>query len=135
MEEPQPMGENFRKSLLTAREAVWRAFFANDRAVMEKLIPEDLVTIEAEGSQFGNRAAVFAGAAQMAASGMKLASLEFPMTEIQLYGSTAIVYSTYRYELEKDGKRTPFSGRVTEVFVNRGGQWVNPGWHMDVGVR
>ena len=57
--------------------------------------------------------------------------LEFPKTEIQSYGYTSIIYSTYLYELEKDGKRMPHSGRVTEVFVYRDGQWVNPGWHMD----
>jgi ketosteroid isomerase-like protein len=131
MQQPQPISDGFRKSLLVAREAVWRAFFTNDRAALDKLIPEELITIEPEGNQFGNRAAVFAGAARMAQSGMKLARLEFPKTEIQLYGNSAIIYGTYLYELEKDGKRMPFSGRVTEVFVFRKGQWVNPGWHMD----
>lgn len=131
MQQPQTLPEGLRKSLLTAREAVWRAFFANDRAALDKLIPEELVTIESRGTGFGNRAAVLAGAEGVAQSGVKLARLEFPKTEIQLYGNTAIVYSTYLYELEQNGKRTPFSGRVTEVFVYRKGQWVNPGWHMD----
>jgi ketosteroid isomerase-like protein len=62
---------------------------------------------------------------------VKLAKLEFPSTEIQAYGNTAIIYSTYLYELEKDGQRKQSSGRVTEVFVQRQGRWVNPGWHMD----
>jgi ketosteroid isomerase-like protein len=131
MEEMQAMSGGARESLLRAREAVWRAYFTNDRAALEKLLPAELVTIEAQGGNFGHRAEVLAGAAEFAKSGMKLARLEFPMTEIQLYGATAIVYSTYRYELEKDGKRTPHSGRVSEVFVNRRGEWVNPGWHMD----
>jgi ketosteroid isomerase-like protein len=132
MQQPQPVSGPFRESLLKAREEVWRAFFANDRAALEKLIPEELVTIEPTGNEFGNRAAAFAGAERMAQSGMKLARLEFPKTEIQLYGNAAIIYSTYVYELEKDGRRSPFSGRVTEVFVFRNGQWVNPGWHMDM---
>jgi ketosteroid isomerase-like protein len=131
MEQPQPLSDGAKQSLLTAREAVWRAFFSNDRAALEKLLPEELITIEPNGTRFGNRAAVFAGAAAMAQSGTKLVRLEFPQTEIQLYGSSAVIYSTYLYELERDGKRTPFSGRVTEVFVQRKGQWVNPGWHMD----
>jgi hypothetical protein len=37
------------------------------------------------------------------------------------------------YELESAGQRSQHSGRVTEVFVMRKGQWVNPGWHMDEG--
>lgn len=39
-----------RKQLLDAREAVWRAYFAGDRATLEKLIPEETVTIEAGGN-------------------------------------------------------------------------------------
>jgi ketosteroid isomerase-like protein len=131
MQQPQPISDSSKQALLAAREAVWRAFFANDRAALEKLLPEDLITIEPTGNRFGNRAVVLAGAAGVAQSGTKLVRLEFPKTEIQLYGNSAILYSTYIYELEKDGKRTPFSGRVTEVFVERKGQWVNPGWHMD----
>jgi hypothetical protein len=73
------------------------------------------------------------GAAQFAKDGGKLVKLEFPKTEIQVYGFTAVVYSSYLYELENRGKRAQQSGRVTEVFVLRKGQWVNPGWHMDSG--
>ena len=131
-EQLQPLSEPARAELLKAREAVWRAFFTNDRATLEKLLPAELVTIEAQGDGFGRRAGVLDGAAQLAKSGAKFVRLEFPQTEIQVYGRTAIIYSTYLYELERDGKRAPSSGRVTEVFVNRGGEWVNPGWHMDV---
>jgi len=128
---PQPVGESAKQSLLKAREAVWRAFFANDREALEKLIPDELITIEPHGNEFGHRAMVLAAAEQTAKSGVKLAKLEFPSTEIQAYGNTAIIYSTYLYELEKDGQRKQSSGRVTEVFVQRQGRWVNPGWHMD----
>ena len=131
MQQPQTLPAEARSALLTAREAVWRAYFTNDQAALAKLLPDELVTLEAQGVDFGNRDAVLRGAAEFAKSGRKLASLSFPHTEIQVYGSTAVVYSTYRYELEQDGTRTPSEGRVTEVFVNRGGRWVNPGWHMD----
>jgi hypothetical protein len=50
---------------------------------------------------------------------------------MQVYGDTAILYSTYTYELERGGARSSQSGRVTEVFVNRDGRWVNPSWHME----
>jgi ketosteroid isomerase-like protein len=131
MQEPQALDEADKKALLVAREAVWRAYFANDKPALEKLIPRELVTIEPEGNQFGSRDVVLAGSEQFAKSGAKLARLEFPKTEIQCYGSTAIIYSTYLFEIERGGQRTPNSGRVTEVFVRRNGQWVNPGWHMD----
>jgi len=63
--------------------------------------------------------------------GGKLVRLEFPKTEIQAYGDTAILYSEYVYEIEQAGKRSESSGKATEVFVNRDGVWVNPGWHID----
>src|SRR5260370_769556 len=129
MQEPQTLDEADKKALLVAREAVWRAYFANDKAALEKLIPRELVTIEPEGDQFGSRNVVLAGSEQFAKSGAKLARLEFPKTEIQCYGSTAIIYSTCLYEIERNGQRTPNSGRVTEGFVRRDGQWGNHAWH------
>lgn len=133
MSTPGALPESMKKNLLECRESVWRSFFANDRATLEKLVPEDTLTIESGGGEFGNQQLVLDGAAQFAKNGAKLARLEFPKTEIQVYGYTAIVYSRYLYEVEKDGKRQTVSGRVTEVFVLRNGHWVNPGWHMDSG--
>ncbi|MEK6288026.1 MAG: nuclear transport factor 2 family protein [Acidobacteriota bacterium] len=130
---PRSLGDQMKKRLLEAREAVWRAYFSNDRAALEKLIPEETVAIEAGDNTWSNRKSIFEGSAQFAKGGGKLIRLEFPKTEIQVYGYTAVVYSNYSYELEIGGQRSQQSGRVTEVFVLRKGQWVNPGWHMDNG--
>ena len=60
--------------------------------------------------------------------------LEYPRTEIRLYGDVAILYTTYVFEVESpDGKRETSAGRGTEIFVRRNGRWVNPGWHLDSG--
>jgi len=128
---PRTLSEQQKKKLLAAREAVWRAFFAGDRAALEKLLPEELLTFEAEGGDWGNRQMILEGSARFASGGGKLMRLEFPKTEIQVYGYTAIVYSSYLYEIEQGGHRSVATGRVTEVFVNRKGEWVNPSWHMD----
>ena len=128
---PRSLPDPVRKQLLAAREAVWRAYFANDRAALETLIPEETIAIEAGSATWSHRDAIFEGSKQFAKTGGKLITLEFPKTEIQVYGDTAVVYSTYAYELESAGRRSQQSGRVTEVFVRRKGQWVNPGWHMD----
>jgi uncharacterized protein DUF4440 len=130
---PRPLGDQMKKRLLDAREAVWRAYFSNDRAALEKLIPEETLAINAGDNNWENRNAIFEGSAQFAKSGGKLVSLEFPKTEIQVYGYTAVVYSNYSYELEIGGQRSRQTGRITEVFVLRKGDWVNPGWHMDSG--
>jgi len=130
---PRSLTDAAKKQLLDAREAVWRAYFANDQRVLAKLIPEETITIEAASDDWGNRAAILASSAQFAKSGGQLVKLEFPKTNIQVFGYTAVVYSTYVYELETAGQRSQHNGRVTEVFVFRKGQWVNPGWHMDNG--
>ncbi|HZS09062.1 MAG TPA: nuclear transport factor 2 family protein [Blastocatellia bacterium] len=130
---PRTLPERMKKQLLDAREAVWQAYFSNDRAALERLIPEETIAINAGDNNWENRSAILEGAAQFAKGGGKLLMLEFPKTEIQVYGNTAVVYSNYSYELEAGGQRHQQSGRVTEVFVLRNGQWVNPGWHMDNG--
>jgi len=128
---PRRLPAEMKKILLDAREAVWRAYFAGDRAALEELIPEDTIAIEAQDNNWSNRETILEGSAHFAKGGGKLVKLEFPKTEIQVYGFTAIVYSNYAYELEVGKQRVNNSGRVTEVFVLRNGKWVNPGWHMD----
>jgi len=134
MSVPRQIGDQMKKRLLDAREAVWRAYFAGDRTTLEKLIPDETIAIDPGGDpDWSNRQKILAGSAEFAKSGGKLVKLEFPKTEIQMYGMTAVIYSLYSYELETGGQRSAHTGRVTEVFVLRNGQWVNPGWHMDSG--
>jgi len=130
---PRQLGDQMKKRLLDAREAVWRAFFAGDRAALERALPPETKAIEADDEAWSNREQVLANSADFAKKGGKLLKLEFPKTEIQMYGSTAVLYSTYAYELEAGSQHINRSGRVTEVFVLRDGQWINPGWHMDSG--
>lgn len=129
MSRPMNLTPEIRQHILTAREAVWKAWFSNDRAALERLIPEETIAIDQEG--WSDRAAIFAGAKRFADSGGKLVKLEFPKTEIQVYGNTVIVYTTYLFETEVKGQRSTASGRATEMFVRRGDELVNVGWHMD----
>jgi ketosteroid isomerase-like protein len=130
---PRSLNEQMKKRLLDAREAVWRAFFAGDRATLEKSLPPETKAIEAGDDAWSNREQVLANSVDFAKHGGKLINLEFPKTEIQMYGTTAVLYSTYAYQLQVGGQPVNRSGRVTEVFVLRDGQWINPGWHMDSG--
>lgn len=130
---PTTLPPQMRQRLLETREAVWRAWFSNDTEKLHKLIPEEVVTIDAGEEKWGNRASVLDGARKLASSGGKLVRLEFPKTEMQAYGRTVILYTKYLYEIETGGKRETNSGRATEVFVYRDGQFINTGWHMDSG--
>lgn len=128
---PRNITPEIRQRILAKRDAVWKAWFANDRATLEILIPEEAIAINSGSKEWSNKAAIFAGAKAFADSGAKLVKLEFPKTEIQAYGNTVLIYTTYVYEIEKDGKRTTTAGRGTEMFVRRGDELVNVGWHLD----
>jgi ketosteroid isomerase-like protein len=133
-QQPNPLVVRERPHLLAAREAVWRAWYTDDRAHLAKVIPPETITIDAEGEEWADRDTVLRGAQQFEESGAQLVDLDFPRTEIQLYGDVAILYTLYKYTVEKNGQRQSQSGRGTEVFVKRAGQWVNVGWHLDSGV-
>ncbi|MGH9603942.1 MAG: nuclear transport factor 2 family protein [Terriglobales bacterium] len=132
-QQPYALSAEERRELLTAREAVWRAYFANDAQHLDKVIPTETVAINAGEEPWADRKAVLAGAAGFASSGGKLLKLEFPRTEVQMFGDVAILYTTWSYTLEMEGKQQTSSGRGTEIFVRRDGQWVNSGWHLDSG--
>jgi len=113
MAQPGTLSPQAKEQLLSAREAVWRAWFTNDQA------------------QLTRQAQILEDAQRAARAGNKLVRLEFPKTEIQVYGTTAIIYTTYLFELETpQGQRQTSTGKATEIFVRRNGGWVNPGWHM-----
>jgi hypothetical protein len=133
MSQPMTITPQIRQRILAAREAVWKAWFTNDRAALERLIPEETIAIDNAGEGWSDRAAVLAGAKRFVESGGKLVRLEFPKTEIQVYGNTVIIYTTYLYETDVNGNRSTASGRATEMFVRRGDELVNVGWHMDSG--
>jgi ketosteroid isomerase-like protein len=132
MSQPTTLPPPAKQQLLQAREAVWRAFFTNDQAQLDKLVPADTIVLEvAQEKPFVKKAEILEAAKQLAQSGQKLVRLEFPQTEMQVYGNTAILYTTYVYELENSqGVRHTSTGRATEIFVYRQGAWVNPGWHL-----
>ncbi len=125
------LGQDDRSELLKTRETVWRAWFTNDTKALERLVPPDTLVISAGEEKWKKQADVFQSAAEFQKAGGKLVRLEFPRTEIQRFGEVAIIWSAYLVETETSGKRSVSSGRVTEIFVKRHGQWTNPGWHTD----
>jgi hypothetical protein len=130
MSDSRGLGEDERKSLLAAREAVWRAWFAGDTAQLTKVLPPELVTIDPSGS-FATRTASLDASRGFAAGGGKLTRLVFPRTEFQAYGATVILYTTYEADVVSEGKARTDRGAATEVFVRQpDGRWVNTGWQL-----
>jgi ketosteroid isomerase-like protein len=121
------------RQLLQARETVWRAWFAGDTNSLKELVPPETIVMSGGEEQWKHQADVLQASDEFHAKGGKLIKLEFPRTEVQHFGDVAVVWSSYALEIEVDGKRSPDSGRVTEIFVWRDGHWTNPGWHTDAG--
>lgn len=132
--QPRPVSAELRKTLLEAREAVWRAFYQKDLSVIERLLPPELIAIDEWQEKWRTRDDALADYKKVAEQNVKLTRLEFPRTEIQVFGNTAILYSQFVYETEANGKRSTSSGRGTEVLVRRHGRWINVGWHLDSGL-
>jgi hypothetical protein len=125
-----PVSDTVRKSLLAAREAMWRGEFLQDPS----LLPTEAIGIVEWTEDWKHRDEIIAGAKTANANGINIRRLEFPRTEIQLYGDTAILYSTYIYEAEFNGQSAGLeTGRSTEIFIRRNGKWLNAGWHIDSG--
>ena len=130
MSQLRPLDEAERTAVLTAREAVWRAWFAGDTAALTALVPPELVTIEPGSDRFGTRASNLEASRGFAAAGGKLTRLVFPRTEFQAYGATVILYTIYELDRVADGKKTTERGAATEVFVRQGERWVHTGWQL-----
>ena len=125
----QPLPDDQKRSVLAAREAVWRAWYAGDEAKLSELLPPELVTLHTGGG-WGTHDVVIAGSREFAKEGKKLTRLVFPRTEFQRYGNTVILYTSYELDLEGGGKVETEHGLATEIFVRRGSKWLNTGWQL-----
>ena len=127
--------EQTRQELLEAREAAWRAFYSADPAeAIPKSLDEDLIAIQESEEKWDNYTHLLALAKELKKQGVELIRLEFPVTQIQVFGNTAILYYTYIFETGVHGKSSSVdAGRGTEIFVRRDGRWVDVGWHLDNG--
>ena len=124
------LDDDERAALMKAREAVWRAWFSGDQAALLKLLPPELITIDAGSTTFGSLKSNLEGSRGFASGGGKLTRLAFPTTEIQAYGNTAIIYTSYEMTLQSGGQTRTERGMATEVFVQKNGAWLNTGWQL-----
>jgi uncharacterized protein DUF4440 len=120
-----------RGEIFAARDRIWRAWFANDRPTLERMLPPEFVGLGYGGGPWDDRASALAGAAGFQESGGRLVSLSFSGDRIQAFGEVVTVFSNYRLELAWASESQVQAGRATEVFVLRDGVWINPAWHLD----
>lgn len=131
---PRAGDVKLRQELIDAREAAWRAFYRKDPASLERVLGPELVAIQEAQEKWERRNDMIAVAKAIDRAGVELLRLEFPRTEIQVFGDVAILYYTYVFSTGIPGKPAGVdAGRGTEVFVRRDGRWVDVGWHLDNG--
>jgi hypothetical protein len=128
MSELVELNDAARKSILAAREAVWRAWYGGNTAALKEMLPPELVTMASSG--WAERDGIIAASERFAKQGGKLTRLDFPRTEIQAYGNTVIIYTSYELDVVEGGKTRNERGKATEIFVRRNGKWLNTGWQL-----
>ena len=117
-----------RATVLAARDAIWRAWFAHDTAALRRLLPPS--TTAGENNGWESRDEIVAGSLRSATSGRRLVGLRFDDTRIHGNGNVVVVFSNYTLELEHDGQRNTVTGSASEVFVRTDGVWQNPFWYL-----
>ncbi len=128
---PQPDSLT-RAELLKLRDGAWRAWFSNDRAAFERIVPDELLAMGWDGGMWADRERTMARMREYAATGQRLTRLDFPANKWQRYGDVVLLYSTFELETtSKEGTIQRTTGRASEVFVRRTGRWVHTAWHLD----
>jgi hypothetical protein len=97
------------------------------------MLPTEFIGIAWGGDVWRDKASALASSEEFARAGGELKSLDFPRTELQVYGDVVVVFSEYAVELLSGGETVRQAGRSTEVFVRRDGRWLHPSWHLDSG--
>ena len=98
---------------------------------MLSILPDDFLAIGWGGTEISDRATTIASSRAFKASGGRLVALSFPETRAQRFGDTVVFYGSYEVTLATGTTEEHVRGRLTEVFVKRGGRWLHPGWHLD----
>ncbi len=127
---PRSLAPPEREELLKAREAVWRAWFVGDQVALRAAVPDESIAMDPGVADWADQDEILRRSSTFAAGG-KLLRLEFPETRMQVYGDVAILYTTFLFETEQHGQASVMTGRGTEVFVKRDGEWLNSGWHLE----
>ena len=125
------LDDRSRAELLAAREQVWREWFAFDSVQLERLLPRDNFIAAGSDSVWRTREQTIAGSRAFVQAGGRLVSIEFPRTEMQVFGDVVVIYTTFRYTTERGGQQNTAAGNAVEVFVRRNGVWQNPSWYLD----
>jgi hypothetical protein len=125
----QPLTANVERQVVSARDSVWHAWFANDTALLTHLLPSALVAGGgAPITQWNDLTAELRESRAFASSGARLERLSFAHTRITLEGNVAMVAADYKLLIRSANALDSMTGHAVELFVRQGDRWVNPFW-------
>jgi hypothetical protein len=119
------------QQILATRDTVWRAWFANDTARLNRLLPR--ATTAGEGAsqvEWADRKTILEQSREFARNGGKLERLDFANTQVSQSGDVAVVNADYRTVTRNGSRVDTTRGHATEVFVRGANGWMNPFWHL-----
>lgn len=118
--------------VLELREGAWRAWFAGDESALRRMLPPEFIGVNMSGFERSSLERTIEQSKAFAAGGGNLIELDFPETVAQRYGDVVVFYGRFRAVTESGGGRSVLAGRLTEIFVRVDGNWLHPGWHLDL---
>lgn len=121
-----------RVAVEKVRREVWTAWYAGDTATLRRLVAPELVAISPDAPHLVSRTESNREAARYAGRGGRLDALEFADTKVHAFGDVVVLFSRYAVRATSGGRSEFQRGRATEIFVRRGGRWMQTSWHLDV---
>lgn len=127
-------GSELERQVFAARDTVWRAWFANDTALLARFLPPAIATLTggADGL-WQDRAAELEASRKSAREGRRLLGLRFENSEISATGLSVLVRSDFMTVTASGQQVDTTRGRATELFVKVGMTWTNPYWQIEPG--
>jgi hypothetical protein len=119
------------REIVGVRDSVWRAWFANDTALLRRVLPNALVAAGGDPIHWNDLSTELSESRSFASSGAKLERITFANTHVAIDGNAAMVGSDYRLYIRSQARLDSISGHAVELFVREGDRWVNPFWLLD----
>jgi hypothetical protein len=116
------------RDIVGARDSVWRAWFAHDTALLERVLPSALVAGGGRPIHWNDLATELSDSRAFASSGARLERIRFTNTRVTIDGNVAMVGSDYQLFVRSPQRSDSMSGHAVELFVREGDRWVNPFW-------
>jgi len=119
-------------SKVIALEKKWtEGYKQRDITILSALLAEDFVITVEDGSTYGKAGYI----SHSADSSVHVELAELSELKVRMHGNTAVVTGAYHEAGTENGKRYEYRDRLTDVWMNVGGNWQVIASHYSVPVK